>query len=387
MGSIFRRKGTKNYTIKYYRNGKEYVEATHSDKIEVAKRILKLREGEISQGKLPGVVYDRIKFDELMEDYLLDYRVNQRKTVDKAERCARYLLYEFGGMKAADVNTTQIKKLIEKRREQDFSNASINRELAALKRAFNLAARCTPPKVAQVPYIPMLKENNVRKGFLEHEDFMALRDALPSYLKPILTFGYFTGWRRSEILGLKWNQVNLKDGIVRLEPGETKNDQARTLYMEPELWEMMKDLHKKRRLDCTYVFHRNGKKIVEFRKAWATSCIKIGLCEPLTDEDGDSIKDKKGKVILVPNKLFHDLRRSGVRNMIRAGIPEQVAMNISGHKTRSVFGRYNITSQEDLKEAARKRQAYNDEQAAQVQFRYSRPLDDKKVINLNHVTE
>jgi integrase len=387
MGRIFGRKGTKNLYIKYYKHGKAYVEATHSNKVEVAKRLLKLREGEISQGKLPGVVYERVKFDDLIDDLLSDYRINKRRTIKKEERCARYLLEEFGGMKAAEIDTSKIQKLIEKRMEEGFSNASINRELAALKRAFNLAQRCTPPKVAQVPYIPMLKENNVRKGFLEHEDFMALRDALPSYLKPVLTFGYFTGWRRGEILCLKWNQVNLKDGIVRLEPGETKNDQARTLYMEPELWEMMKDLHKKRRLDCTYVFHRIGKKIVEFRKSWATSCIKVGLCEPLTDENGNSIRDKKGKVVLVPNKLFHDLRRSGVRNMVRAGIPERVAMSISGHKTRSVFDRYNIVSQEDLKEAAKKRQAFNDDQNLRVQFRYNELLEAKKVVNINRVTK
>ena len=193
-----------------------HAESTHSDKLEVARQLLKLREGEISQGKLPGIVYDRVKFDELIEDLLLDYRVNQKRTVAKAERCARYLLDEFGGMKAVEVTTTRIKQLIEKRKkqgspnassnqgnranqviekrkEQGFSNASINRELAALKRAFNLAARCTPPKVAQVPYIPMLRENNVRKGFFEYEDFLALRDALPYYLKPVLVFGYHPG--------------------------------------------------------------------------------------------------------------------------------------------------------------------------------------------------
>jgi integrase len=268
-------------------------------------------------------------------------------------------------MKVVEVNTSRIKQLIEKRREEGFSNASINRELAALKRAFNLAARCTPPKVAQVPYIPMLKENNVRKGFLEYEDFVALRDALPYYLKPILTLGYFTGWRRREILDLKWNQVNLREGIVRLEPGETKNDDGRTLYLEPELLEMMRDLQRNRRLDCQNVFQLDGMALSDFRKSWKKACEEIGK----------------------PGLLFHDLRRSGIRNMIRAGIPERVAMTISGHKTRSVFDRYNIVSQEDLKEAARKRQAFTVSQAEQLHFGYSRPFEGKKVITLGSVTE
>lgn len=360
MGSIYRRKNSKNYWIKYSRHGKPYCESTKSDKMEVAKGLLKLREGEISQGKLPGIVFERVKFDELMEDLLLDYRVNEKRTVTKAERSVRYLLEEFKGMKVVEVNTTRIKKLIEKRKEEGFSNASINRELAALKRAFNLAARCTPPKVALIPYIPMLKENNTRKGFVEYEDFLALRDTLPYYLKPVLIFSYFTGWRRGEVLGLQWNQVNLKEGIVRLEPGETKNDEGRTLYMEPELWEMMKDLHKNRRLDCHKVFNLNGNGLSDFRKSWKNACEKINR----------------------PGLLFHDLRRSGIRNMVRAGIPERVCMMISGHKTRSVFDRYNIVSQEDLKEAARKREIFTASQAEQLHFGYSKPFEGNKIINL-----
>lgn len=364
MGTIYRRKDSKNYWIKYSKNGKPYYEATKSDKLSVAEKLLKLREGEIQQGKLPGIVFERVKFEDLIKDLLLDYRVNQKRSVARAERSARYLLEEFEGMKAVEVNTTRIKELIEKRKAQGFSNGSINRELAALKRAFNLAIRCTPPKVSVVPYIPMLKENNVRKGFVEYEEFAALRDALPFYLKPVLTFGYFTGWRRGEILGLRWNQVNLREGIVRLEPGETKNDEGRTVYLEPELWEMMKDLHKNRRLDCQNVFHLNGNDLSDFRKSWKKACIKIGR----------------------PGLLFHDLRRSGVRNMVRAGIPERVCMAISGHKTRSVFDRYNIVSQEDLKEAARKRQAFTDVQAEQLRFGYGSPFEEKKVINLRSAT-
>jgi integrase len=151
---------------------------------------------------------------------------------------------------------------------------------------------------------------------------------------------------------------------VRIEPGETKNREGRTIYLEPELLEMMKDLHRKRRLDCPYVFHFRGRKIRDFRVVWRKACGKAG----------------------VPGMVFHDFRRTAVRNMIRAGIPERVAMTISGHKTREVFDRYNIVSQEDLKEAARKRQVFNEKQAERLQFSYSRPQKKKKVISLNSLS-
>lgn len=328
MGCIYRR--GKNYWIKYYRHGKQFAESTHTDKAEVAKRILKMREGEISQGKMPSICFEKVKFDELMDDYISDYKINDRRSLAKAERCANYLKKEFGSMSATEVNTPNIKRYIEKRMSRGLVNGTINRELAALKKGFHLAARCTPPKVSHVPYIPMLKENNIRKGFIEHEDYLVLHNALSEYLKPVLTFAYFSGWRKSEITNLKWNQVNLRDGIVRLEPGETKNSEGRTLYMEPELLDLLKYLHKNRKMDCLLVFNDKGKMIGDFRKSWRSACTAVG---------------KSGL-------LFHDLRRSAIRNMVRAGITERVAMTISGHKTRSVFDRYNIVSEDDLKEAS-----------------------------------
>jgi len=181
-------------------------------------------------------------------------------------------------------------------------------------------------------------------------------DRIPSYLKTILTFACFTGWRKGEILGLKWNQVDLQEGTVRLEPGETKNNEGRTLYLEPDLLIMLKDLFNKRK--GIFVFSKDGEKIYDVRKSWDKACSTIGR----------------------PELLFHDLRRSAVRNMVRAGIPERVAMTISGHKIRCVFDRYNIVSQDDLKEAARKRQMFNNLQTEQLHFSYSRAVSRKNVV-------
>lgn len=235
MGTIYRRKEV--LWIKYYRNGKPYFESTHSKKKEVAKKLLKKREVEISEGKLPGVYFDKVTFDDLAKDFLTDYRINGKDTLNKAERSVKYLGKTFGGMRAGSISTAKVKDYIESRMEKGLSNASINRELAALKRMFHLGAQCTPPKVNLVPYIPMLKESNVRKGFFEASEYKALKDALPEELKPIVAFGYHSGWRKSEILGLTWDRVDLQEGIVRLNPGETKNEEGRTLYLNEELKE------------------------------------------------------------------------------------------------------------------------------------------------------
>jgi integrase len=359
MGSVFKR--GRIYYIQYYRNGKRFKESSNCDKKEVARRLLKSREGEIAQGKMPSICFDRVLFDELVHDYLRDYQINNKQTMAKAERCTRYLMAEFGGMCASKITSSHVNGYIEKRLNQGRANATINRELSALKRMFNLAARHTPPKVAQVPYVQMLKENNVRKDFFEDEEFFALREALPEHLRPVVTFAYHSGWRKEEILGLEWKQVDLNEGEARLAPGDTKNTEGRTLCMEPELLEMMRDLRRQRRLDCPYVFHCNGSRIKDFRGAWKRACREIGM----------------------PDMWFHDLRRTAVRRMVRAGIPERVAMAISGHKTRAVFDRYNIVSKGDLKAAAGKLEAMRVGQQGQrswSQFGPSRVGKAKKVV-------
>ena len=353
MGMIYKR--GKTFWLKYYRNGKPYYESSKSKKETDAKRLLKRREGEISQGKLPGVYFDRVTFEELAEDLLTDYGFNKRKSIERAQMSINHLKGYFEGYRVPQITTPKIQSYIQERMEwnckecgerfdaQDecptcgsdilkrgAAHGTINRELSALKRMLNLGARQTPPKVDRVAYIPMLHEDNVRQGFFERDEYLALLKALPAHLRPIVTFGYNTGWRKSEILGLTWDRVDLKEGTVRLEASETKNKEARTIYMEPELAKLLRIQWLRRHKNCNNVFHNKGRPIKDFRGAWKSACAEVDI----------------------EGKLFHDLRRTGVRNMVRSGIREQVAKKISGHKTREVFERYNIISSDDLKQAA-----------------------------------
>jgi len=341
MGMIYRRGNV--WWIKYYRNGKYYRESSNSKVKKVAEGLLKRREGEAAIGRIPRVEFEKVKFDELAEEYLRDYRINRKKSFSRAELSVNKLRESFEGMKVAGISTSMINAFVEKRLNEDAANATINRDLSALKRMFNLGARQTPPTVDRVPFIPMLKENNARKGFFEHEEFLALRSALPPYLKGFVTFAYKVGWRISEISGLTWKQVDRQQGIVRLEVGETKNNEARTVYLDDELksvFDRQWEIRKRAKKLLPYVFlNRSGtERLKRFDKKWKKACegSEIGI------------------------RLFHDFRRTAVRNMVRSGVPERVAMMVSGHKTRSVFDRYNIVSDHDLKLAATQHAAYLD---------------------------
>jgi len=182
----------------------------------------------------------------------------------------------------------------------------------------------------------MLAENNVRQGFFERWEFEAVLAKLPDCLRLPLTFAYHMGWRaQSKVLPLTWQQIDLEIGAVRLEVGSTKNKDGRLIYLTQELRALLANQwqeHQTHYPDCPLVFHDHRRPIVNYYKHWHRACKEAKLS----------------------GKIPHDFRRTAVRNMVRAGIPERVAMMISGHKTRSIFDRYHIVSDGDLREAARR---------------------------------
>lgn len=212
-------------------------------------------------------------------------------------------------------------------------------QVAVLRRAFRLGIEAE--KIHRAPVIRQLQENNVRSGFFDDEKFQALIAAIKDpVIRDIASLGFATGWRKSELLKLEVRQVDARRRAIVLEPGITKGREGRIVFLEGDAWAVVERWYKKRRYSggiSRNLFHRAGEPVKDFRGVWKSACKKAGC----------------------PGMLFHDLRRTAIRNMVRAGIQERVAMKISGHRTRSVFDRYNIVAEDDLRDAARKMAARN----------------------------
>jgi integrase len=188
-----------------------------------------------------------------------------------------------------------------------------------------------------VPEFPdRLEESAPRQGFLEHGTFLAVRDRLPTDHADVFAFAYYSGWRRREIHSLPWRMVDLGANVLRLDPAFSKTKKGRVLPIPPPLRAVLERRLATRRLDCLLVFQVDSQPMGDWRKTWKTACTAAG----------------------VPSLVLHDCRRTAVRNLVRAGVPDKVAMAFTGHRTRSVFDRYNIVSERDLHDAGDRLAAY-----------------------------
>ena len=289
--NIYRRKGSPYLWIQFSANGRRHRESTKTDKITIARRLLKQREGEVAVGKNPAL--KRVRFENMVDLIVKDYKINKKKSLNRLDNSITHLEEHFGGMKAGRIRPSDIDDYVDSRLQEGAMNATINRELCALRRMGNLAVE--KERIYRFPKIKMLKEvdkdgkPNTRTGFFEHPEFLDLRNALPDYMKPVVTLAYESGMRREEILSLKWHQVDLHQGTITLEQGMTKNDEPRIFYMSLELKEMITELQEKRVQDekaAPYVFmNRSGDgRIVNFRKAWKRGLKKVGLSGNLYQE-------------------------------------------------------------------------------------------------------
>ncbi|MBI3091679.1 MAG: site-specific integrase [Candidatus Tectomicrobia bacterium] len=288
-----------------------------------------------------GPEQERILVSELFQALRQHYELQGGKGAAQFRSHLRAIEDSFGQRRVVDVTAEDVDRYILQRLEAGRKPATINRETQLLGQAFKLAME--RGRVSSCPRIRRLPERNARQGYFEHAELEPVVRELPAYLRDFTRFAYLTGWRKGEIASLTWSDIDRGGRVAHLKPEASKNERGRTLSLEGDLWELIERCWAARRVKAgkttflaEYVFHCDGRMIREFRKSWRNACREAG----------------------VPGKLFHDLRRTAVRNMVRAGVPETVAMAVSGHRTRSVFDRYDITNERDLRDAMRRMQNY-----------------------------
>ena len=324
--------------IQYHHHGKLYRESSRSKRERDAVKLLTKRHGEMGLGRLVGPAVERTTFEDMAAMLIDDYRVNERKSLDRAQLSVKHLREFFGPTHAMDITPDRVLAYFRARLEV-AKPGTVRLERAALGRMFTLALRAG--KVSHRPYLPTLEVRNTRSGFFEEDQLQAVLAQLPSDLRVLIEFVHLTGWRIGEVRGLTWRNVDFAAGMVRLDPGTTKNDEGRTFPFAamPRLKELLREQREhtsalERELGCliAFVFHRGGRPVRSFQLAWRRACERAG----------------------VPGRLVHDLRRTAVRSFERAGVSRSVAMKLSGHKTESIYRRYAIVSEADLAEGVRK---------------------------------
>jgi len=352
-GSIFLPKGSSVWWLRYYQNGVKQRESSETTDRKEALEQLRVRLAEVTTGAVTGLAPRKTPITDLAADFLRDYKINGRTSIDDAEsRWRLHIEPFFGRLKAPQVTSDLINKYVDRRLGEGAANATINRELAALKRMFNLGREATPPKVFYVPHFPMLVEDNVRQGFLEDVQYQKLLEScMEIWFQAIVEVGATYGWRVGELLKLRVNQINLDNWTIRLHPGTTKNKEGREVKMTEMVYKLLELCIDGKELD-DYVFTRpDGKRVKDFRGTWENATKAAG----------------------VPDLLFHDLRRTAARNFRNAGVAEGVIMKIGGWKTRSVFERYAIVSHSDCEEALEKLEDKRAETRAEARKKLERP--------------
>ena len=337
LGHVYQR--GRIWWIKYYVNGEPRYESSESENKSDATNLLKKRSAKPLKAKAPA----SLTVDDLIKDYLAHQKEHRPRSYETfAIPVSKHLSRGIGPSRTTKVSSSILKQYVEKRQGEGSSNGSINRELSVLRRIFNLAKEAGKVEADALPKLHFLPENAPRKGFLEPEQYHKVLEAMPEDLKAALVIGYHTGLRKAKVLGLRLEQFDLRRKMIFMEPevGATTKHVAEALPIYGEMESFVREHIERTRRElpnCHWFCHRkDGDPVMEIRPAW----------------------DEAVKAAGMPGLLFHDLRRSAVRNMERAGVPRSVAMKISGHKTESVYRRYDIVSEKDLDLAGDKLAAY-----------------------------
>ena len=386
QGSLIRYEGVANWYSCYGVHGKEVRESTEAADLKTARRVHKRLLDQLAvdrerKGRFVTPTEARVTVRELITELEADYRLRGVRSLaqirahlglpapvpdGETPKPPRTIVAAFGHWRAGDVTAKAIDDYVERRLSEHAAAATVNRETQLLGQALRLGLR-RGKLAGPLPEIRRLREDNARQGFFESGAFTSVVANLPDHLEDVARFGYATGWRRGEILTLTWADVDRDGGVVRLRSEHSKNGQGRTLALEGDVKALFERRWAARTVKgedgepdrvAELVFHRRGHPIVDYRKAWLAACTKAGLAQPKLGADGRPIIDANGKTRMVATKLVHDLRRTAARNLVRAGVPERVAMAVTGHKTRAMFDRYNIVSEDDLRDAMKRQADY-----------------------------
>jgi integrase len=333
-GHIFQKKGSKNWYIVYYFNGKRYEESCGAPDKRVAGRLLRQRLKEARKPNFVSPAKEKgYTLDDMLEIVRQESERKQNRAFKNVKYCFRHLQEGFKFHRVIDITSEKIPPYGEQRFKEGASRATVNRELTALGHGFRLMIE--KRMVSTMPVIKLYREDNTRKGFIDIGDLNAVLEKIPNpNVRDLVEFLYHSGWRQIEGLMFQWSWID--QNMIRIPAEYSKTKEPRRLPIVGRLMDILERRQKVRRLDCPYVFHRNGKPIKYFRKAFYVAAAQIEH----------------------PSLRPHDMRRSAVRNFRRAGLSESEGMMLSGHKTRSVYERYNILDDRDAIEAMQKVQQH-----------------------------
>lgn len=352
-GGLFKLKGCKFWYAQIYVNGRPKRVSTRTAVKQEAQSILRNLLSSSDRGEPFAGDVKKIRYADLRTALLDSYRMKEHKSLqvlaDGSEtvwglgQLDQFFHYDKTnpGPPVTQITTETARDFVRVRQAEKAGNAVINRSLACLRRMLNLAHQ--EDRITRVPKIHFLKEPPARKGFLPREKFNELAGKLPLHLKLLVTFLYYCGVRVGEALQVEWRQVNLDAAVIRLEQEQTKTSEPRVVPLPDVLVEVLDAVESKAGL----VFSGEG-----LRVEWQKACDASGL----------------------HGLMIHDLRRSAIRNLVAAGVSEKVAMTISGHRTRNVFDRYNIVSEDDVKNAMRRVEQFSEKSSVKPKRASVRPV-------------
>jgi len=325
-GRVYRRQAT--WWISYYFRGKELRESAKTGDEKTAKRLLQQRLKERQKPRFVGPAEERWTLDDIEAKLKADYERKANRSFPNVQSCFKHLRQHFSFHRVVDITASEVDRYQTARIKQGAARATINREVAYLRHGLRLMLG--DKEISEIPMIKLLDGEHVRQGFIDAAGFVEILKLIRSSdVRDVVEFLFNSGWRSREVTSLEWREVDLKGNMIKLLAEKSKSKRARLLPIDGALRDIIDRRSKVRDLTCVFVFHRNGRPVKSFRRAFNAAKVAAGRPE------------------LVP----HDLRRSAIRNFRRAGLSETEGMMLSGHKTNSVYRRYDIIDEVDLRES------------------------------------